>query len=85
MTEGGTDEGDALTAATREAVSNARRRAREEVPTPGDFADMTISASRADLSRAEIRNLAAEAISNLQRINYLLGRLTELADEEPGP
>lgn len=85
MTEGGTDEGDDLSAATREAVSRARRRAREEVPTPDELADMTISAGRADLSRAEIRSLAAEAISNLQRINYLLGRLTELADDEAGP
>lgn len=82
---GGTDEEDALTAATREAVASARRRAAEEVPTPGDFADMTIGASRAALSRAEIRSLAAEAIGNLQRINFLLGRLTELVDEEPGP
>jgi len=83
---GGSDEqGDALSAATRAAVDRARRRAREEVPTPDDLADMTISAARPDPSRAEIRRLAAEAIANAQQVNYLLGRLVELAGEDPDP
>lgn len=82
---GGTDEGDALSATTREAAQRARRRAREEVPAPDVLAAMTIAPGRAGLTRTEIRRLAAEAIGNLQQINFLLGRLAELADEEDGP
>jgi hypothetical protein len=82
---GGTDEGDALSPATREAAQHARRRAAQEVPTADYLAGMTIAAGRDDLSRAEIRRIAAEAIGNLQQINFLLGRLVELSGEEGGP
>lgn len=82
---GGDDQDDTLSAAAREAVDRARRRARE-VPTPDDIAGLTIAASdTADISRVQIRRLAAEAIANLQQVNYLLGRLVELAGEEREP
>jgi hypothetical protein len=84
-TGGGTDEGDALSAATREAAAHARRRAREEVPTADNLAGLTVAPARPGLTRAEIRRLAAEAIENAQKISYLLGRLVELSGEEDGP
>lgn len=83
---GGDDQDDTLSAAAREAVDRARRRVREESPTPDDLAGLAIAASdTADIPRVQIRCLAAEAIANLQQVNYLLGRLVELAGEEREP
>lgn len=87
MTTGGGDEGDDISAATREAADKARRRAAQEVPTAGELADMTMNAGRVpDMSPAEIRRLAADAIEQARQISFLLGRLAELVDDtEPGP
>ena len=59
------------------------------MPTPDELADLAArAASRQDPAevRAETRRLIAEAISNTQRIQYLLGRLTERipGESEPG-
>jgi hypothetical protein len=82
MTLGGAD--DPISPDTLAAVARARRRAEDEMPTADTLAGLTVGAARGDdMSPAEIRFLAANAISQAQQISYLLGRLAELVDREP--
>ena len=72
---------------TRAAALAARHRAEVEMPTPDDLAGMYSRVPQGDSAavRAETRRLIAEAISNAQQIQYLLGRLTERIDSEDPP
>lgn len=82
MTSGGAD--DEITPETRAAAEHARRRAEDEMPTADVLAGLTIGAAKeTDMSPAEIRRLAAAAISQSQQIAFLLGRLAEVLDEGP--
>ena len=88
MTHGGGTDDDGIDEVTRAAALAARHRAEAEMPTPDALADLAArAAARQDPAevRAETRRLIAEAISNTQRIQYLLGRLTERIPGEGGP
>lgn len=55
-------------------------------PSPEELAAMTAEAlgkHRADMSPADIRNLATNAISQAQQVSQLLSRLADLVNE-PG-
>lgn len=82
MTSGGAD--DPISPDTLAAARRARQRAEDEMPTADTLAGLTTAAARGDgMSPAEIRRLAADAISQAQQISFLLGRLAELVDREP--
>jgi hypothetical protein len=76
--------GDPISAEALAAAEHARLRAQAEMPAPEALAAMTAAAATgADaMTPAEIRRLAAAAISQSQQIAHLLGRLAVLMDEE---
>lgn len=80
---GGADDG--ITPEARAAAGHARRRAEDEMPAADTLAVLAAAAAKedADMSPAEIRRLAAAAISQSQQIAYLLGRLAGLLDDSP--
>jgi hypothetical protein len=84
LTPGG---GDDITDEARAAAEHARRRAEDEMPAADTLAGLAVSAAKeTDMSPAEIRRLAADAISQAQQISYLLGKLAALVDtEQDGP
>jgi hypothetical protein len=76
--------GDGISPRARAAADRARRRARDEVPTPEALASMTVNAATgADMSPAEIRRLAASVIAQSQQVAFLLGKLAAIAPEHP--
>jgi hypothetical protein len=75
-----------ITGETRMRAAIARARA-ARMP-PEEIADRVAGAltsphDRADMSPAQIRGLAASAITQAQQVAFLLGRLAELLDD-PG-
>lgn len=85
MTSGGGNGDDRISDMTRAAADRARRRAKDEMPHPDRLAGLSAVPPSPDLSPAEIRRLAANAIAQAQQISFLLGRLAELVDEEGDP
>jgi DNA-binding MurR/RpiR family transcriptional regulator len=84
MTTGDHDE---ISEDTRELAARVRDRA-AGMPTAEQLASMTadvLSATGGDMSPDEIRRLAADALTNAQRVSYLLGRLAGLLDSPGEP
>ena len=80
-------DGDRVSPEARAAAEHARQRAESEMPAPEALVGMAIDAAGgADaMTPAEIRGLAAAAISQSQQIAYLLGKLATLVDENEEP
>lgn len=73
-------DGDLVSAEALAAAERVRQRAADEMLTADALAGLTVGAARgsSEMTAAEIRRVAATAISNAQQVSYLLGRLAEL-------
>lgn len=77
--------GNDISEETRMIAARIRERA-AAAPSADDLAALLTSGAPAsgDMSPAEIRRLAADAILRAQQISFLLGRLAGLLEEEAG-
>jgi hypothetical protein len=80
----GTDDAE-ISEEARLLAERVRERA-AAMPTAADLADMTADAltSRSEMSPAEIRRLAADALSKAQEVSFLLGRLAGILGDGGG-
>lgn len=79
--------GDDISEESRLMAARVRERAGATVPSPADLAAMTADAlgkPGTEMSAAEIRQLAADAIEQAQKVSYLLGQLAGLLDSPAG-
>lgn len=77
---------DEISDETRMIAEQVRARA-AAMPGPDGIAGLAVdvlTADRGDMTPDQIRRLAVEAISQAQRVSYLLGRLAGLM-EQPSP
>ena len=74
---------DNISAESRVKAARVRERA-ATMPHAADIAGMAMDAPRGDMTPEEIRALATEAITQAERVSFLLGRLAGLLDEPAG-
>jgi hypothetical protein len=75
--------GNDISQETRMIAARIRERAAADVPSADELAGLLTAGVPADggMSPAEIRRLAADAITRAQQVSYLLGRLAGLLEE----
>jgi hypothetical protein len=81
-----TGDDDDISEETRMLAERVRVRA-AGMPGEGELAGMTaeaLAAPRAQMTSAQVRALAAEALSQARQVSQLLGRLAELLEDRPG-
>lgn len=74
---------DEVSAEARMMAERVRQRA-AGMPDAADIAGMAMDASTRDMTPAEIRALATQAIRQAEQVSFLLGRLAGLLDTEAG-
>jgi hypothetical protein len=75
--------GDEVSSEARMMAERVRERA-AGMPDAADIAGMAMDAPRGDMTPAEIRELATEAIQHAERVSFLLGKLAALLGDPAG-